>query len=83
MGNDHFLPNRDLRLDCVMCGKSTYRPVAPHEGYVTFNLHTRVGQGTSNVLLRLFVCDVCGHHALFTRGYPEEGAARGWKSPGS
>jgi serine/threonine protein kinase len=82
MGNDRFLPNGELRLLCVMCGKATYRPVTVFRGYVKFDLYSAVSQSTNSALLRLFACDICGHHALFTMGYPEEGATRGWKRPG-
>lgn len=80
-GDNRFLPNGQLRLLCVMCGKDAYRAVTVHQGYVKFDLFGAGGHSTNQVMLRLFVCDVCGHHALFSPGYPEEGAARGWKIP--
>jgi serine/threonine protein kinase len=82
MGDDRFLPDGNLRLLCIMCGKAKYRPVTVFQGYVKFNLYNAVSSSASSVNLRLFVCDVCGHHVLFTQGYPEEGAKRGWKIPG-
>lgn len=82
-GGNLILPSGNLRLGCVMCGKGIYRPVTRHQAYVKFDQYTTTGQGISNILVRVFTCDVCGHHALFTIGYPEEGATRGWKGQGS
>ncbi len=64
--DNRFLPNGQLRLLCLMCGKGTYRPVTLDGGFVRFDLYRGSGNSNSEVRLRLFTCDDCGHHVLFS-----------------
>jgi serine/threonine protein kinase len=80
---DHGAPALDEKghfvLPCRMCGQGFYRNSPPGR---TARLQGVVDARNivSEMLVRIFICDVCMHFEFFAPGFPEEAAQRGWKS---
>jgi serine/threonine protein kinase len=76
-GANLILPNGDLRLGCVICGKGTYKLQTSDDGsYIQLSLSDGMVRG-GETRVRAFVCNVCTHHAFFAVGYPKDRKTKG------
>lgn len=75
VGN-RFLPNGDLSLVCLMCGKGTYKLRPGHLQLPQLDQQHRTA---SPALVQVYCCSVCSHYVYFAPGYPNESAKREWK----
>jgi serine/threonine protein kinase len=68
-----------LVLPCRVCGRGVYQEHYP-EGHFRLSGYDRSSRLTTDVRLRVFVCNVCTHYELFAPNFPDEAAQKGWKA---
>jgi serine/threonine protein kinase len=69
--------NGKFALPCRVCGRGFYRNSPPGRAAKLQGVDAR--NVVSEILVRIFICDVCMHFEFFAPGFPEEAAQRGWK----
>jgi len=66
-----------LILPCRICGRGFYQEEGSEIRLQAFDANKNMP--LNNILLRLFVCNVCTSREFFAPNYPREAAARGWR----
>jgi serine/threonine protein kinase len=67
-----------LVLPCRVCGKGFYR----EHNSVQLKANDSQNRGAPPIPIRMFVCSICTHYEFFAPGFPEEAAAKNWKTWG-
>lgn len=67
-----------LVLPCRVCGKGFYR----EHNSVQLKANDSQNRAAPPIPVRMFVCSVCTHYEFFAPGFPEEAAAKNWKTWG-